>query len=249
MVTAGANQAFTATPAAGWMVKQWTLDGAVAQTGGNTFTLPAVAANHTLTVSFSVVILFHPGDTNKDGRIQIAEVTAYGSAWKRGNPWPNAPSPIPQSFVTNLINLWKTGELYTNDPSKPFPDTWVPISLAPQTAQPATTAVKTSSSAAAVLLQSDGSWLVNITVKPGSGTNAYTLEENIPKGATVVSVSAGGVYDSKGRVIRWGPFLDASTRILSYRIKASSLVKLSGASSFDGGLVTTTGTRTAGGKS
>ncbi len=248
-VTAGANQLFTAAPSAGWMVKQWTLDGAVVQSGGNTYTVKAVAANHTLAVSFAVTIVFHPGDTNNDGRVEVAEVTAYASAWKRGNPWPNAPSPIPQSYVTNLIMLWKTGELYTNDPSKAAPDTWVPIALAPTIAQPATSTANTSSSNSIVIRQSDGSWLVNITIKPATGTKAYTLEENIPVGAKVVVVSAGGVYDAKGRVIRWGPFMDDGTRILSYRIMASSAVTLSGAASFDGKNVTTTGTRKAGGKS
>ena len=248
-VPAGANQTFTATPAAGYMVNQWTLDGAVAQTGGTTFQLTNVLANHTLTVSFQVILVFHPADTNKDARMTIGEVTAYGAAWMHGKAWPNAPSPIPQAFVTNAILLWKTGELYTYDPSKTQPDSWIPISMAPQIVKPAlATQLAAGTSVASITRETGGWWLVNITVTPPQSTRAFTFEEHLPRGAQVSAVSASGVFDQRGLTLRWGPFLDASTRIFSYRIRIAGSGALSGAASFDGSNVNTTGDRSVGGK-
>jgi hypothetical protein len=50
--SAGSSQLFTATPQTGFTVDQWTLDGAVVQTGGDTFRLENIQANHELAVSF-----------------------------------------------------------------------------------------------------------------------------------------------------------------------------------------------------
>ena len=52
-IAAGASQQFTATPDAGFGVNAWLLDGALAQTGGTTYNLTNVTANHTLSVSFT----------------------------------------------------------------------------------------------------------------------------------------------------------------------------------------------------
>lgn len=248
-VISGNNMTFTATPTAGWMVDKWTLDGAVAQAGGNTFTVRQVNGNHTLNVTFKVVIVFHPADTNRDGQMTVAEVTAYGVAWKKGTAWPNSPSPIPQSYVTNAIMLWKSGELYTNDPSKAVPDTWVPIALAPQVAHPATAAPVTSgTSNATATHQLDGTWQVNITVTPPTGTKAVTLEEQLPHGVQVIAISSGGVLDAKASVIRWGPFTDATPRVLTYRLRLQGQATVTGSASFNGSIVKTTGIRSIGGK-
>ncbi|HLK16576.1 MAG TPA: hypothetical protein VKT78_17350 [Fimbriimonadaceae bacterium] len=242
------GQLFTATPVAGWMVNQWVYDGKPVQTGGNTYSVGPIGGNHTLNVTFRVIIVLHPADTNKDGLITIGEVTAYGLAWLKGTPWPNPPSPIPQSFVTNAIMLWKAGEAYSNDPSKAAPDTWVPIAQAPQLAKPAAVAkVAKGTSRCSISRQADGWYLVNVTVTPPDGTKAFTAEEHLPKGAQVKAVSAGGVVDPRGMVIRWGPFMDASTRIFSYKIKTSGAAEISGAVSFNGTDVKTTGDRTVGG--
>ena len=246
-LAAGANQTFTATPSAGYMVKQWVLDGAVAQSGGGTFQVTRITANHTLAVSFSVVIIFHPADTNKDGLMTIAEVTAYGAAWKKGTAWPNAPSPIPASYITNAIMLWKLGEAYTNDPARAFPDSWIPMKQAPQVAKGAASVqVSAASSVATVTIEPDGWWRVNVIVTPTSGTRAYTLEEHLPRGSQVSAISAGGVFDARGLVLRWGPFMDSGIRIFSYRTKTPGA--LSGSASFDGSVVKTKGDRSIGGK-
>ena len=51
-VVSGANVTFSATPATAYLVDQWLLDGAVAQTGGNSFTLTSLGASHALQVTF-----------------------------------------------------------------------------------------------------------------------------------------------------------------------------------------------------
>lgn len=56
-VNSGASQSFVATPNAGYGVYQWLLDGNVAQTGGDVYTLSNVVANHTVQVSFATTTL------------------------------------------------------------------------------------------------------------------------------------------------------------------------------------------------
>lgn len=54
-VNNGASLLFTATPAASFTVDQWLVDGSLAQTGGTTFTLSNITADHTVNVTFSLV--------------------------------------------------------------------------------------------------------------------------------------------------------------------------------------------------
>lgn len=53
-VERGESQLFTAAADSHYHVDQWLLDGVVAQTGGQTFTLSNVTANHTLAVTFVI---------------------------------------------------------------------------------------------------------------------------------------------------------------------------------------------------
>jgi hypothetical protein len=73
--------------------------------------------------------VLHPCDTDNNWRITITEVTAYGSAWKRGQVWPTPPNPIPIGYVTNCGYLWKKGEGYNYDDSQTPP--WVPVEAPP----------------------------------------------------------------------------------------------------------------------
>ena len=59
----------------------------------------------------------HPADTNEDFRIGIAEITAYGAAWKTGQVWPVGPNPIPIDYLTRAGAIWKNGEAYIQDSS------------------------------------------------------------------------------------------------------------------------------------
>jgi hypothetical protein len=52
VVSSGGNATFTATPNGGYVVNQWTVDGAVAQIGGTSFTISNVTNNHQVGVSF-----------------------------------------------------------------------------------------------------------------------------------------------------------------------------------------------------
>ena len=51
-VKSGGSVTFTATPSAGYLITTWSVDAVVVQTGGTTFTLSNITANHTVLVSF-----------------------------------------------------------------------------------------------------------------------------------------------------------------------------------------------------
>lgn len=53
-VNEGSSITFTATPQPGYLVYQWLLDGNLVQTGGTSFTLSNITANHTVQVSFAL---------------------------------------------------------------------------------------------------------------------------------------------------------------------------------------------------
>jgi hypothetical protein len=57
VVNQAGNQGFVATPAAGFAVDQWLLDGTLAQSGGSVYMLSNVTANHTLAVTFGQTAL------------------------------------------------------------------------------------------------------------------------------------------------------------------------------------------------
>ena len=52
-VNSGGSVTFTATPNAGYAVNTWSVDGTVVQTGGATYTLSNITANHTVLVTFN----------------------------------------------------------------------------------------------------------------------------------------------------------------------------------------------------
>ena len=54
IVNSGGSVSFTATPTAGDVVNSWSVDGTVTQTGGATFLLSNIIANHNVTVTFSI---------------------------------------------------------------------------------------------------------------------------------------------------------------------------------------------------
>lgn len=53
-VNIGASVTFTATPASGYVVNEWLVDGVSVQPGGTSFTLSNVTADHIVTVTFAV---------------------------------------------------------------------------------------------------------------------------------------------------------------------------------------------------
>jgi hypothetical protein len=175
---------------------------------------------------------YHPADTNGDFRITVNELTAYAALWKTGGV-------IPLSYVTRAGFIWRNGETYRFDPAIEAPLCWIP-STTP-------TPVPIAAAAATVVqterVTSGGtapgvSTTVQLKVAPAAGTAAYAIEEKVPAGWTVSNVSHEGTFDSANGVIRWGMFLDATARTVSYTLTpppaVSSIAKLGGRVSFDG---------------
>ena len=75
VVNYGGNQDFNATPAAGYDVNMWSVDGNTVQTGGTTYTLTNITASHTVTVTFSQIILSISGYVvEPDGNSPVEDV-------------------------------------------------------------------------------------------------------------------------------------------------------------------------------
>src|SRR5207245_11692216 len=74
-------------------------------------------------------IPLHPADQPLvDAWMTIGEVTAYASAWKRNQGWPSGPSPILSPYLSQAINLWKSGEAYLYDSTAGLaPSSWVTL--------------------------------------------------------------------------------------------------------------------------
>ncbi len=178
---------------------------------------------------------FHPADMSPaDHRITITELTAYAAAWKRGEAWPQGPSPIPLDYVTRAGALWQGGEVYGYDPAAleaPLcwknPDSSIPLPLAavswrelPETFLPGQAAT------------------VRIHVVPAKGVASYAVEERLPVGWKVLSASDDGDVTSEAGCVRWGPFAGDEARVLSYELvppaAVASVGAFAGKASFDG---------------
>jgi len=63
----------------------------------------------------------------------------------------------------------------------------------------------------------------------------YAVSEVIPAGLTPAQISDNGVFSTGTRTVRWGPFLDAQARTVSYHLSGTGgTYTLNGAGSFDG---------------
>ena len=178
---------------------------------------------------------FHPADLDEDWSISGTEFTAYGDAWRRGEPWSVQPSPIPAVFVSLAGAIWRTGEAYSFDPTVQPP--WIPDAGLAVTAGMATAAFSGSGATGRE---------VQLTVVPASGTATWTAEDHPPVGWTVVEAPAG-VFDAAAGVVRFGPYTGDAPRTLTYVIErtedASSVGFLVGVASFDGAEVEIQGER------
>ncbi|XOV69976.1 MAG: immunoglobulin domain-containing protein [Verrucomicrobiota bacterium] len=179
-------------------------------------------------------IVYHPADSNQDGRIVIGEVTAYGAAWKRGDTWPTEPNPIPIGYLTRAGALWKGGEAYEKDANVAQPPMWW---VNPQQAARALLVYAPSVSQNKVVREIEQS-SVQIDVQLAFPTQVYAVEESIPVGYVAVGISHGGLFDKESHQVRWGPFLDEQSRPLTYQIVAEQGVSgdptFKGMASFDG---------------
>ena len=154
---------------------------------------------------------YHPADVNRDRRIILAEVTGYAAAWKRGTNWPSGPNPIPAAYVTHAAMIWRHGEVYTFVATNLPPKCWVP-------AAGVVRALANASSAIRTIQDGEDFAVITLQVQPGAGFGAYTVEEQVPIGWTVLNPSSDGVFDAANRVIRWGLYMDGEPRTLNYSL-------------------------------
>ncbi len=181
----------------------------------------------------------HPADQNNDSRIAITETTAYSASWKAGETWMTPPNPIPLTYVTRAAMLWRQGETYHYDASQgPAPLCWVSNAARPEVvALNVSTAVRSITAAP----EPGKPFAVDLSVTPAGGVNAYGVEEVIPEGWTVNNISDDGRFITASRTIRWGVFLDATRRTLSYTLTAppnvTSVAGIRGSASFDGAMI------------
>lgn len=85
---------------------------------------------------------------------------------------------------------------------------------------------------------------VSISIKPESGTLAYAVSETLPLGWSIRDISDGGTIDPWEQIIRWGPFYDDKSRLLTYTATpTASAVEgpFAGTASFAGRSTRTTG--------
>jgi hypothetical protein len=82
VVNYNGSQEFTASPATGYEVDKWTLDGSDIQTGGNTYTLSDITAAHTVAVSFKIMTYTVSASAGANGSIDpVGDITKdYGSS-------------------------------------------------------------------------------------------------------------------------------------------------------------------------
>lgn len=86
--------------------------------------------------------------------------------------------------------------------------------------------------------------VVSISIKPEAETLAYAVSETPPLGWSIRDISDGGTIDPWRQIIRWGPFYDDTTRVLTYTATptASALEgPFAGTASFAGRSTETTG--------
>jgi hypothetical protein len=228
----------------------------VGETGAKTFSGTASFDGVSVAIDGDSTIdscSFHPADTDRDYRMAINEVTAYGSAWKTGQTWPTPPNPIPIEYVTNAGYLWRMGEVYHYDGSVTPP--WVP---GPASVQSITThaflqtpmASGTGSATRTLPGSYEPSVAVNvsISVSPGQGTQVYAVEDIPPNGWVVSEINEGGQWDSVNKKVKWGLFFDSNNRTLTYKatppVGETGAKTFSGTVSFDGNNVSIGGNQT-----
>lgn len=62
------------------------------------------------------------------------------------------------------------------------------------------------------------SFQVKIVATPAPHSSAYALEDTVPWGWTVSTISHEGIFDTLSRKVKFGPFFDAEQRTLTYRV-------------------------------
>lgn len=96
-----------------------------------------------------------------------------------------------------------------------------------------------------VTLRPGSSFVLSNLVSPANFIGVYALQEQVPTGWTASEISDGGAYDAQNKLVKWGPFFDATQRTLTCRLtsplSATGVILFSGHGSFDGLDATVTG--------
>ncbi|OQX23242.1 MAG: hypothetical protein BWK80_27055, partial [Desulfobacteraceae bacterium IS3] len=202
-------------------------------TGDNTFAGTASQDGVSTAVAGQTVIsacpLYHPADTNKDFRISMDELTAYGAAWKKGTAWSIAPAVIPLDYVIRAATLWKKGEKYKIDfTAGTYPLCWVSVSKRSAFREGESSAVRNLPDA----YKAGEAFTVSVAVTPNSDVTAYGIEEQIPLGWTASEMNEGGSFDAAAFKVKFGPFISNQAKTLTYQV--TPLADAKGAYTFDG---------------
>lgn len=164
----------------------------------------------------------HPADLVAPlGAFAVGEVTSYSAAWRRSHWWSQGPHPIPMDYVTRAAALWRNSECYQVDErATNAPLCW--IACPRDAAMPA--GVSSARNGATAQRQMPAGYIsgeslnVRIAITPVAAALAYAIEETPPAGWMVSGVSDGGEWDASAGTVKWGPYFDATPRLLAYSV-------------------------------
>jgi len=173
----------------------------------------------------------HPADTGNNFAINVAELTAYTAAWKRGED-------VPLSYLTRAGFIWRHGEAYKFDGSHEPPFCWVPFQTIDDGGVIRVASIVETERVGSGETRPGVSANFEVRIVPPAGTSAYAVEEKVPLGWAVGNISHEGTYDASAGIIRWGMFFDATARSLTYALTpppgVTTVARLGGRVSFDG---------------
>ena len=93
----------------------------------------------------------------------------------------------------------------------------------------------------------NGSYLpaISIAATPQGSLRCYAVTETLAAGLTPYEAGQDAVWNETNRTLRWGPYTDATPRVLTYKVSGpSATYTLAGQGSFDGLPATVTGETT-----
>ena len=190
-----------------------------------------------------------------DGTISGLELQRYFSAWLTGQSWLQRPNPIPIEYATRCAVLWRANTAYGFDPFTITNHTalrWLPFGaeFPPCLVYPSPLPTGRAERQLPLQYVPGHPLRVSLTVTPADNVQVYTVEEQWPRGWTVLRESLGddGHADLVNRKVKWRPFYDHTSRTLSYVVvpptDAGFGGGLTGTACFDGVNVAVGGTET-----
>lgn len=178
----------------------------------------------------------HPADSAPANNfLAITEAENYAEAWLVGARWPASPTNIPIAYVTSAALLALNGGTYvfTNLPPTNAPHWWVNVPAPTRRHQGTNHAIADMSPSGVPGVP----LTVTIDVQPHEFVQVYAVEDTVPEGWEILSVSHGGSFDAANNKVKWGPFFDSGDRAFVYQAVPAPLtnvVALTGTASFDG---------------